>query len=296
MNIPITHDFTKFNEQLVIHFGVDNHIINAETLGVALIGFSNSIKVIDAAVNSGYQIEFLIEATGQGSFKVLGKTVRTSLDNLFSKAAVNAIALNLFASFLWYWMQPRESVNIIVNSDTYVVEHGDERIILPKEAGEYFDSIKNNKKVQEEITATFKTLQDDIRVSNVELHSIDKNSIPELIIARENFAVLSSISIDKKVEGDVEVDASLVIIKAILEKSLRRWQFKWGHRRISAPILDFDFYNDFGAHKFTIAPGDTLEVRLRIVTETDPELGITTEKYHEIMKVYKHHSKHTSHP
>ncbi|HOU68708.1 MAG TPA: hypothetical protein PKW49_09085 [Paludibacteraceae bacterium] len=87
------------------------------------------------------------------------------------------------------------------------------------------------------------------------------------------------------------MDVTLIIIKAILEKSLRKWQFKCNNKKVSAPILDFDFYNDFIAHKITIAPGDTLQVKLRIIREKDLNLGIMIDKNYEIIKVYKHDSK-----
>ena len=109
-----------------------------------------------------------------------------------------------------------------------------------------------------------------------------------MTIAKESFPILASLVNEERVLDDYEVDISLIIIKAILEKSLRKWQFNWGGKKISAPILDFNFYNDFDAHKITIAPGDTLEVRLRIITEKNPDSGIVTEKLYEIIKVYRH--------
>ena len=285
-------DFRNFNDTLVLHFGVDGHEINAETLANALLGLSNSIKYADSYVNNGFSIELIIEATGEGSFKVTSKAFRYSLNNLFSKGNIKSLVIGLIGSAIWYYIQPKEEVKIIVNTNEYIVEKGAERIILPRESEKYFESIKNNPKIKEEISRTFKALDNDEKIENLEFHSIDqKDHQPDFKIERTSFTALSKINEDVREVESYEMDVSLVIIKAILEKSLRKWQFKWNNKKVSAPILDFDFYNDFIAHKITIAPGDTLQVKLRIIREKDIDLGIMINKNYEILKVYKHSSK-----
>jgi hypothetical protein len=54
----------------------------------------------------------------------------------------------------------------------------------------------------------------------------------------------------------------LQIVKAILERSTRKWEFMWRGVKISAPVLDAQFYEQFFAHDITIAPGDELNFRL----------------------------------
>lgn len=285
-------DFRNFNDTLVLHFGVDGHEINAETLANALLGLSNSIKYADSYVNNGFSIELIIEATGEGSFKVTAKAFRHSLNNLFSKENIKSLVIGLIGSAIWYYIQPKEEVKIIVNTNEYIVEKGAERIILPRESEKYFESIRNNPKIKEEISRTFKALDNDEKIENLEFHSIDqKDHQPDFKIERTSFPALSKINEDVREVESYEMDVSLVIIKAILEKSLRKWQFKWNNKKVSAPILDFDFYNDFIAHKITIAPGDTLQVKLRIIREKDLDLGIMIDKNYEILKVYKHDSK-----
>lgn len=285
-------DFRNFNDTLVLHFGVDGHKINAETLANALLGLSNSIKYADSYVNNGFSIELIIETTGEGSFKVTSKAFRHSLNNLFSQENIKSLVIGLIGSAIWYYIQPKEEVKIIVNTNEYIVEKGAEKIILPRESEKYFESIKNNPKIKEEISRTFKALDNDEKIENLEFHSIDqKDHQPDFKIERTSFTALSKINEDVREVESYEMDVSLVIIKAILEKSLRKWQFKWNNKKVSAPIFDFDFYNDFIAHKITIAPGDTLQVKLRIIREKDIDMGIMIDKNYEILKVYKHSSK-----
>lgn len=287
-----TYDFTSFNDTLIVHFGVNGHEINADTLANSLIGLSNSIKYADSYINNGFSVELIIEATGEGSFKISAKVLRHSLNNLFSRENIKALVLGLIGSAIWFYIQPKEEIKVIINTHEYIVEKGNERIVLPRESEKYFDSIKNNPKIKEEISRTFKALDNDSKIDNIEFHSVDqKDHAPEFTVDRNNFFGLSKIDEKEKEIESYEMDMTLIIIKAILEKSLRKWQFKWNNKRVSAPILDFDFYNDFTAHKITIAPGDTLQVRMRIIREKDMDLGVMIEKNYEIVKVYKHDIK-----
>ena len=285
----IIYNLTDFKDNLIIHLGANGHEIKADTLANFLLGLSNSIKYADSYINNGCSVELIIEATGEGSFKITSKLVRQSLTNLFSNESIRTIVFGLIVSAIWSFIQPKDEIKVIINTNEYIIERGNERIVLPKESGKFIDSIKNNPKIKEELSRTFQALNDDEKITDIQFHSIDhENRVPDFLVERANFAVLSKIDeTDKEIES-YEIDASLVIIKAILERSLRKWQFKWNNRRISAPILDLDFYNDFIAHKITIAPCDTLQVKLRVIREKDIDLDMMIEKNYEIIKVYNH--------
>jgi hypothetical protein len=78
------------------------------------------------------------------------------------------------------------------------------------------------------------------------------------------------------------------IVRAILERSKRRWEFVWNGVRIAAPVLDDQFYDDFFAHKITIAPGDALEVRLRIRQRLNREIGVYFNESYDVLEVLRH--------
>ena len=82
--------------------------------------------------------------------------------------------------------------------------------------------------------------------------------------------------------------AQLQILRAILERSTRRWEFVWHGITISAPVLDQSFYNDFFEHKITIAPGDSLEAKVKIYQKRDDDTGIYTNDKYEVIEVLKH--------
>ena len=80
----------------------------------------------------------------------------------------------------------------------------------------------------------------------------------------------------------------LEISRAVLERGKRRWEFFWRGVKIAAPILDERFSDRFFAHEITIAPGDSLEVALRIVQEKKPDSGIYVNVRYEVVEVYQH--------
>lgn len=113
-----TFDFRTFNDTLVLHFGTEDHTINAETLAESLLGISNAIKIAEAKINFGTDLFLEIQYTGEGTFKVVSKVKRWSKDNLFSEQAAASLVLGLIGSFIWYCMEPEEPIQII-SIDTY---------------------------------------------------------------------------------------------------------------------------------------------------------------------------------
>jgi hypothetical protein len=62
----------------------------------------------------------------------------------------------------------------------------------------------------------------------------------------------------------------------------------WRFIKISAPITSQSFYNEFFNHDITIAPGDSLEVKLLIKQVRNEDTGIYVNKSYEVVEVYKH--------
>jgi hypothetical protein len=80
----------------------------------------------------------------------------------------------------------------------------------------------------------------------------------------------------------------LVILKAILQRGGRKWEFVWRGVKINAPVVDNGFYDKFDAHRITIAPGDELDVDLAIRQTKDGATGIYTNDSYVVVKVHEH--------
>lgn len=91
----------EYNEEVVLHFGVERKKINAYTLASTLVSIADAVKEANSVINPGYNIEVLVEAFGEGSFRAKIKTTYSSAANIFSKENLRAIALGVLASFIY---------------------------------------------------------------------------------------------------------------------------------------------------------------------------------------------------
>ena len=111
---------------------------------------------------------------------------------------------------------------------------------------------------------------------------------PAVLIPRESLLAASLRPIDMPNERVVPEVVDLQILKAILERSKRKWEFMWRGVKISAPVVDEKFYIDFFAHDITIAPGDILSVTLHIYQQKDIVSGIYRNFKYEVVRVHSH--------
>lgn len=111
---------------------------------------------------------------------------------------------------------------------------------------------------------------------------------PDIVISRDRFGLLSAPFEPVDSQREIQEIADLQIKRAILERSKRKWEFIWRGIKISAPVLDNKFYDDFFAHKITVAPGDSLEAVLKIYQSRDDDTGIYINTRYEVVEVNKH--------
>jgi len=284
-------DFTKYKEDFIIHYGVDKHQINSRTLAESLISLTNCIKTADSIINPGFEIEIVVDAIGIGSFKITTSLVRTSLSNVFNKNTISAVVIGLLTSFLYDLMKKDEKFEIIINTNEYILIKGKDRILLPREAEKYYESIKNNEIVKKETALVFKVLDKDRKIESIGFDFKKNSKEPDFKIPRESFSnIINSLNVEQIEEekNDSTIRTRITIIRAILEKCNRKWQFIWNGIKISAPICDDTFYADFSNHKITIAPGDSLDVDLKIIQKKDSESGFFINSDYEVLRVYQH--------
>ena len=99
--------------------------------------------------------------------------------------------------------------------------------------------------------------------------------------------------LDESGSRDFVETTDLQITRAILERGRKRWQFVWRGVRISAPVLDDQFYDRFFARQISIAPGDSLRVNLRVRQNRDPDTGVLLNdpNGYEVLQVLSHQAR-----
>jgi hypothetical protein len=280
----------EFEESFVIHFGLEGERINAYTLASTLVNFADAAKAANSALNPGYEVEVLVEALGAGSFKAKVRTVYREAGNLFSKQSLHAIVLSVIANFIYqHTLAPNTPINITVNSSEAVIQHGDTTVIVPREVHDATNSLEGNQRFRTDLENAIRTLERDPTITSFGFSASPTESTPALEIPRDRFQMIQAAGPELGPSTREVIETTdLEILRAILERSKRRWQFAWGGVRIAAPVLDDRFYDRFVAHEVTVAPGDRLNVRLRIKQKLSPVAGVYVNQSYEVVEVIGH--------
>src|SRR5574340_502480 len=94
-------DVREFESDFVIYFGGEQKRINAYTLASSLVSIADAVKAANSLINPGYDVEVVVEAFGEGSFKAKVRTLYNGASNLFSKDNLKAIAVSVIASYVY---------------------------------------------------------------------------------------------------------------------------------------------------------------------------------------------------
>lgn len=282
----------QFEETFVIHFGSQFRRINAYTLATSLVSIADAAKEANSFVNPGYEVEVVVEALGPGSFKAKIRTIYRGVGNLFSKQDLKSIALSIIAAYIYQQaLAPDIDVNVQVDDNCVIIEQSDKKIIIPKTVHEALKHVEKSEKFKKSVGQAFEVAEKDEKVKSIGISKDFEDEKPSIEIPRDMFHRISTPEELESPTRQIEEYADLRILRAILERSKRRWEFVWQGVRISAPVLCDKFYNDFFEHKITIAPGDLLKVRMKIYQVRMPDIGVYTNDKYEVVEVIKHVSK-----
>jgi hypothetical protein len=269
--------------EIVLYFGTKQKAINAYTLASTIVAVADALKEVNLQINPGYDIEVLITDLGSGSFKAVIKTIFTSAKNLFSKNDLKAIILSILATFIYdHFFATKPNVIVNVSPEYVIIEQANERIIIHNDVYKATKEItKNGTAFQDkeiESIALVQSLEEDPKIL------IPRNSFKDFIFKKESEA-------DEETGEPIDEITTLQITRAILENNARKWEFIWNGQRIPAPVLDDAFYKKFSEHRIKIAPGDTLDVHLKIYRKKIEGTEIYENKKYEVFHVIQHHEQ-----
>lgn len=285
-----TVNIGNYKEEFVLHFGCEFRRINAYTFASTLVSIADSIKDANNVINPGYEVEIVVEAVGQGSFRARIKTVYHKLNNIFSAKDLKMIVIGVITTYISQKLLPSEA-KIEVATNEVLVETGDRTIVVPREVYECLGVVQKSESFKNGISRAFRAVENDGTIMSFGITDDMEDERVDIEIKRDQFAIISSppaIELNERVVTEV---VDLYILRAILERSKRKWEFVWRGMKISAPILDQKFYDEFFAHQVTIAPGDYLKVRMNISQKREINTGIFTNEKYEIIEVLRHISR-----
>jgi hypothetical protein len=280
------------DDSFVVHFGSGRPgEINARTFGEALLHLTDALREINAEINPGYELDVLVEALGSGSFRARLRTLNAATGNLFSQQQLNnfivGVLTTLFCMKVFDTSAPSPPI-ITVNVDAVVVQHGDTKVIVPREVYSATTRVEKKPRVSRAIADTIRVIDRDPEVTSFGITRRLDDPVPDLEIPRDLFQRLidnAKAPEEEEREKFVEEDAQLTVRKAILERSTSKWEFYWNGIRISAPIKDQTFFDRLEKHEISLQHGDTFDVTLRIHKVRDPLTGAWVNKDYEVVEV-----------
>jgi hypothetical protein len=292
MNVVVAR---SSEDAIVIRFGGESARVNAYTLATTIVALADAAKAANSQLNPGYDIEILIEALSQGSFKTKIKAIYRKAGNIFSGNDVRAIVLSVISAYIYtHTLEPSQDVSVVVNTNEVLIRQGDKTIVVPREIHEATKEVERVPNFLPGVARVFQAVEEDSDVNYLEVaSSLLDESVAERI-PRQKFPRLAAISSSNDPDTrELIENTEVMITRAILERGRKRWQFVWRGVRISAPVLDKRFYERFAAHEITIAPGDALRVRLRIRQRRDSDVGIFVNdpEGYEVIEVIEHRAR-----
>lgn len=286
---PGVIDLRQFDDDsFVVHFGGPISEIDATTFGAALIALADGLRAINNEINPGFAISVTIDAVGPGSFRARLKASKRSLKNLFSSAAKNII-FGILASLIYDKVfDPSEPPTIVVEGDTVIVRYeGSTTIILSKEVYDAKRQVEKNPEIDRSIARTIEAVEQNPSVTTLGFtpHLGDKEPVVEIPRALFPEILRHSLSPQSDDRRTEDVRTNLVVLKAVFERSRRKWEFIWNGIKISAPIVDPTFFDRLGSRQISLHQGDAIEATLRIWKHLDPLTGAWLNERYEIISV-----------
>lgn len=282
-------DIGQFENSVVIHFDTEDTRINAYTFASTLVALADAAKAANATLNVGCEIEIVVEALGPGSFRALIRALYSSSKNLFGNQIVLGLVIGVIGNYIYErTLSVDNKITVEVKTDEVIIQKGNDRVVVPRNVYDATRRVEKNPQFVKAKTRTFDAVAGDEKVRSLGLVASMDSPPPEIPIPRSTLIALADNVPEDPDTRVITESAELQIVKAILKKSNRKWEFAWRGITISAPVTHSQFYVEFFAHSIMIAPGDTLKVTLAIKQVKDQDTGIYTNVGYEVTEVHEH--------
>lgn len=285
-------NLSDFKDTFVISYDGELHSVEANTFANSIVALSRIIEEINYLLSPDTKVEIRIEAIDKGSFK---PTIRVC-KKLWNKVAPFLPEKNntvpIFISLLALFAQKNSKDIIIINEKEVVIEGANSKIIIPRMIYEDVERIKNQKNLKSEIASSFDILSNDPSISGFTIQKDLKDKAFPFQTKREDFQYFVNIgSTTENLEENkrkIVEEANLQLIKVILEKGRRKWEFAWKGIKISASVSDDKFWNKMASGQVSIKQGDSIKASLQIIQVLDPYSKVFFNESYEVVEVIEY--------
>lgn len=284
-----TLDISQIDDTVVIHFEAEGRRINAYTLASTLVAIADAAKAANTSLNAGCEVEVVVEAIGPGSFRAQIRAIYSQSKGLLSNQVVAGVIIGVIGNYIYErTLAVDDQVRVEIKTDEVIINRGNDRVIVPRNVYDATRTAEKNPQFTRAVSRAFEAVAADESVSGMGFVKTLDSPKPDILIPRSSIKAAAVDIQDLPDTRTVSEQVDLQILKAILDRSNRKWEFMWRGIKISAPVTDEKFYLDFFAHEITIAPGDILKVTLNIRQSRDQLTGIYSNVGYEVVEVHGH--------
>ncbi len=191
---------------------------------------------------------------------------------------------------LWQTFHSESKEGIEIRESDVIIIQGGNRIIIPREIYEPAKTLAKNQAVYSSMTQNFAVLSSDPSIDSFGvMQKVDSDDYL-VKIQRSDFPLFClpvPVQDESRRKTDYD-DVELRLLKVVLEKGGRKWEFVWNGIRISAPILDESFWEQLRERKIQIAQGDSIIAKLRVHQVLDPYSQVYLNERYEVTEVKKY--------
>jgi len=283
-----------YSDTFIISYDGELHSVNSNTFANSLIPFAKAIEEINKVIDPNSQIEVRIEAIDKGSFKPTIKICKKILNAAlpFLPAKNDTVPVFLAALAIYYAQSDKEK--IIIKDTEVIIQSKDSRIIIQKNVYEQATELADNENIKKNLALGFEALENDSSVSGLTMQKSLSDTVYPFSSTREEFKYfidLGEPKIDKEDRIQTNEETTLQLIKIILEKGKRKWEFAWRGIKISAPVTDSAFWAKMEAGEISIKQGDRIHATLKITQVLDKLTKAYFNESYEVVEVKQYLSQ-----
>jgi hypothetical protein len=278
-------------EEILLYFDIEGAGLDTQTFAHSLLSFDELYRAINNVANPDRDVEVEFVRSDQGSLRAIIRVFTRDGQSLI-KAPITLLILPFLLGIIVNKITS-DDINIIINEDSYVVEKGHEKIVLPKSKKPLEDLVEKDPAVRRTLRKFFSVVESDPNIKSIDFRVPREPNLPIIPIPRDQFVALRDLPeiVDDELPKSREqpyIRVPVVVVAAVLVKTKRKWEFLWSGHKISAEIRDDSFFEKLANHEYEFGQGDVLLVDLIAKQELNPSIKAYENKAFYISKVHKH--------
>lgn len=277
------------SDQFVVHYGVPEHEISIHTLSRSLTSLSDAFGLVNDILDPGSEFDVNIVAIAPGSFRVaLSPKTKKLLGKAWDKGGkelVIGIVLLIVAAKL-----NGEPPSVTHYHGDVIYQTNNYEISMPKECKPEIDKAFESEDLDEKVVESFEAINVDANITSFGITETTRDLDPVFLIERNDFhrLIVRRQRDEEKKTRVISKRLNVRVLKTVFERGNRKWEFVHRNQRISAPVLDQNFFDRLLKHEIVFGNGDYMDVTIKVTQEWNELIETWVDSKYAVETVHRH--------